>query len=195
MTWVKICGLSRLADLHAAEEAGADAIGVVLAESPRQVDEARAAELIAATRLPAYLVTVGLAPGAVVGLLERTGGHGLQPHGSDAEAAAAVALDHGAGVLFPLVGSGKIAWERVPDGARPLVDGPVPGSGRPVDWEPLRAAPAPFVLAGGLDPENVRDAIVASGAAGVDVSSGVESAPGRKDPDRIRSFVERAKTP
>jgi phosphoribosylanthranilate isomerase len=53
----------------------------------------------------------------------------------------------------------------------------------------------PFVLAGGLDPENVRMAIAVSGASGVDVSSGVESSPGRKDPGLIRTFIERVKTP
>lgn len=195
MTWVKICGLTRVDDVVAVEEAGADAIGLVLAESPRHVEPDRAAALVAATSLPAYLVTVDLAPRHVETLLARTGAAGLQPHGADAVAAAEAAQRVGAAVLFPLVGRGTVRWEEVPEGARALVDGPRPGSGTRIDWEPLRAAPIPFVLAGGLDPENVRAAVAASGAVGVDVSSGVESSPGRKDPARVRTFVERAKTP
>ena len=196
MTWVKICGLSTKADVEVAQSAGADAIGFVLAEgSPRRVGEEQAAALVAHADVPTYLVTRDLGPSDVVGLMARTGASGLQPHGVHGREAATVALEAGHHVLFPLVAGGTIAWESLPDGARAIVDGPDPGTGMAVAWKPLRAAPVPFVLAGGLDPENVRMAIIASGASGVDVSSGVESSPGRKDPGLIRTFIERVKTP
>ncbi len=196
MTWAKICGLSTEADVVVAEAAGADAVGFVLAEgSPRQVTEERAAALVAGANVPTFLVTMDLDPGEVPGLLQRTGASGLQPHGVHAREAASAALDAGAEVLFPLIADGEVQWDTVPDGARPIVDGPDPGTGMPVAWAPLRSAPVPFVLAGGLDPENVADAIALAGASGVDVSSGVESSPGRKDPGLIRTFLERVKTP
>ncbi len=196
MTWVKICGLSTASDIAVAEAAGADAVGFVLAAgSPRRVTEEQAAALVTEATVPTFLVTMDLDPGEVPSLLERTGASGLQPHGAHAHDAGVAALDAGAEVLFPLVADGGVPWDAVPDGARPIVDGPEPGTGTPVEWAPLRSAPVPFVLAGGLDPDNVRAAIVASGASGVDVSSGVESSPGRKDPGLIRTFVERVKTP
>lgn len=196
MTWAKICGLSTEAEIDVAEAGGADAVGFVLAEgSPRQVTEERAAALVAHATVPAYLVTMDLDAAEVPGLLERTGADGLQPHGEAGAEAAEAALAVGAHVLFPVVGEGSGRWDSVPAGARPFVDGPRPGSGTPTEWEPLRAAPVPFVLAGGLDPDNVRRAISRSGASGVDVSSGVESSPGRKDPGLIRTFLERVKTP
>ena len=97
-------------------------------------------------------------------------------------------------VLFPVPVGGAADLGRVPDGAMPLLDTAVPGlhggTGAAFDWSLAAGLERAIVVAGGLDPGNVADAVAATGAWGVDVASGVERRPGVKDPDAMRRFVE-----
>jgi phosphoribosylanthranilate isomerase len=194
VTWVKLCGLTREADVAAAAEAGADAIGLVTAPgSPRAVTVERAAELAAAGDLPAFLVTVGLAAPDAVAAAEAAGVAGLQPHGPGRFEAAEAALAAGLAVLFPVLAGPSSDLGAVPDGAMPILDSPRPGTGTVIDWAAAAHLEGRFVLAGGLTPDTVGDAVAAVRPWGVDVSSGIESAPGVKDHAMMRRFVEAAR--
>lgn len=190
--FVKICGLTDEAAVRAALEAGADAIGFVFARSPRQVTPQRAAELAAPARGRALCIAVTLHPAQrdVDAILAGFRPDALQ---TDAEDFASLQLPPSLARL-PVLRSGGTA-DAVTAHARVLFEGPRSGTGRVADWDAARrvASRCEMILAGGLDPDNVADAIAQVRPFGVDVSSGVESAPGRKDPLRIASFVERAR--
>ncbi|WP_306317845.1 MULTISPECIES: phosphoribosylanthranilate isomerase [unclassified Streptomyces] len=196
--YVKVCGLSREADVDAAVAAGADAVGFVLTASPRQVTPDRARELAAA--VPESVTTVAVFRGEPLDEVReaaaRAGVTAVQLHGGEPpEAFAALRAD---GYLVVRATS--------PDEAAPLVtgaygedalivDSPRPGSGE--RWDPAAlGGTSPgghWMLAGGLGPGNVGDAVAALRPWGVDVSSGVESARGVKDPALIERFVKAAK--
>ena len=198
MTWVKICGLRTPADVRAATDAGADAIGFVLSqESPRSVRPDLAARLIADADLPSFLVTVGASATEILDLIDYTGASGVQPHGADAGAAAAAARRAGLQVLRPLPVTEDLDLSIVPEGQIPLLDTHVPGfhggTGVRFDGSLLPEIDRDWVMAGGLDPSNVAEAIAAFRPWGVDASSRLESAPGQKDHDLITAFVREAK--
>ena len=198
-TRVKICGITRPEDARAAALAGADAIGLVFHDaSPRALDAGRAAEIVAA--LPPFVSVVGLfvdAPAArIESVLSQVRLDCLQFHGNESPADCE---------RFPLP---YIKVARVRPGfdliqyavgyrhARAmLVDAYVPGqpggTGRTFDWGLLpESLPLPLILSGGLVPANVASAIRAVHPWAVDVSSGVESAPGLKDAEKVRQFIE-----
>jgi phosphoribosylanthranilate isomerase len=194
--WVKTCGLRTADDVRAAEAAGADAVGFVLAASVRQVPVDLAARLAAGTALRTYAVTVDLHPDEVEGLLERAGVDGLQPHGQHGVEAATVAAAAGAEVLLPVPVVGPTRPGQAAQGFTALLDTPSAGhggSGRRFDWDLIEPDGADFVLAGGLGPDTVAEAIAAVRPWGVDASSGLEASPGRKDPAKITAFVTAAK--
>ncbi len=198
MTWVKVCGLSREADVAVAVEAGADAIGIVLAPgSPRRVTEARARELVGTVPVLAVIVTVDFTPQALLAAVERTGAQGVQPHGEHRQVAAGAAQEEGLFVLHPLAIHTGVDVSAVAVGQTPLLDsyraGIHGGTGESFDWDVIGHLNRPYVLAGGLGPDNVSEAIRRVAPWGVDASSGLESSPGIKDPELIRAFVERAK--
>lgn len=207
---VKICGLTGAEGVRAAAEAGASHVGFVhFPPSPRHVGLDQAAAL--AREVPAGVVKVALTVDADDGLLDALAGLGafdmIQLHGGESpERAAQVKARSGLAVMkaVGISGSGDLplidAHAEVADAI--LVDAkPPPGSSRPggnaaaFDWSLVadRRWTLPWFLAGGLDPDNVAEAIRRSGAAGVDVSSGVESAPGIKDPGLVRLFAQRAR--
>jgi phosphoribosylanthranilate isomerase len=190
--YVKICGLRDSAALAAALDAGADAAGFVVSPgSPRDLDPADAAELVASVDGAAetVLVVSHATPEEAVALARRVGVDILQLHGRYGEADVAAVLSAGVRVWRAAsVGDGTPlavgAWgEEVL-----LLDAPVAGSGHRWDTSDVAAA-GRWMLAGGLNPENVADAIASTRPWGVDVSSGVESSRGVKDPDRIRAFI------
>ena len=198
--FVKICGMTSRAAVDAAVEAGADAIGFVFAPSPREVTPDTARMLCAG--LPAGIVRVAVMRHPSVGLVERVA-EALAPDWlqTDAEDFDRFELPAGC-VPLPVYRNGRLpaTLAAVPGPLadalpRLLFEGEVSGSGRTADWLEARqlAARARLVLAGGLNADNVEDAIRAVAPWGVDVSSGVERAPGVKDPDRIREFVARAR--
>jgi phosphoribosylanthranilate isomerase len=200
---VKICGITNLADATAAAEAGADLLGFVFYErSPRRVSTERAAEIVRA--LPAHVVKVGVfvnAPEETV--LRATGECGLnllQFHGDESSA---YCLQFGlmamkafrirdAGSLRTLSDYKTDAW---------LLDtfatGQPGGTGATFNWDLAVKAQKlgrPIFLAGGLTPQNVAEAVRKVRPFGVDVSSGVESAPGKKDHQKVREFIAAARS-
>jgi len=195
---VKVCGLTRGDEAAACAALGAWAVGVVFApESRRRVDAERAAAVLAA--LPPSTARVGVFVDAageeMAALAERCRLTHLQVHGTDpAEARAATGLRVIEGVSVD--GPGALARARASAADLVLLDASVPGrhggTGAAFDWSLVEAEPLgrAFALAGGLTPENVAEAIGRTRPDVVDVSSGVESAPGRKDPGLVRRFME-----
>ncbi|MER5352349.1 phosphoribosylanthranilate isomerase [Kitasatospora sp. NPDC002551] len=197
--FVKICGLSTAADVAAAVEAGADAVGFVLTESPRRVEPELARELAAA--VPEEVLTVAVfreEPAAYVREAVRaTGLRAVQLHGNHPASAFAELSD----LNVPLIRATSAAAAAGADSGDfgedlLLLDAPVAGAGEPWDWSELGSKPpaGKWVLAGGLNPANVAAAIAAAAPWGVDVSSGVEVRRGVKDPALIAAFLRAAKS-
>lgn len=194
--FVKICGVTTEEDALLAVALGADAVGMVFAPSPRRVTLDMARDI--ARRLPPEIMTVGVfrdeMPARVVEMAARSGLKGAQLHGAESlEAVAWVRQRLGFVIRALPAGHAAIAWHWAADAV--LIDGPSPGSGQVFDWRTADGASGGkrVILAGGLDPSNVAEAIARVRPWGVDVSSGVESRPGRKDPAKLRSFVVAAK--
>ena len=200
-TWVKVCGLRTVEDVEVAVESGADAVGLMLAESPRRISIEQATDLArAAGTVDSVLVIADLEVQEAREAVERTGASGVQPYGAHAGSIARWGIEQGLLVLHPIaVGAESIGAVRVETGAIPLLDTASPfrrgGGGRTFDWNLTRDYPIPFVLAGGLKPENIRRAVQETEAWGVDASSGLESSLGTKDHQKIRAFIEGAKRP
>lgn len=207
---IKICGLSTPETLDAALAAGADMIGLNFhPRSPRFVTPQRAAELAAMARGRTQIVAlvVDFAPAEAAELAQIVRPDWVQLHGRETpEQVAAIKTATGLPVMKAL-GIAAAADLAAVEGyhsfvdavlldAKPPKDAAYPGGhGRPFDWTLLSSLdPAfRFMLSGGLDPANVAEAIRSTRPAGVDVSSGVESAPGIKDVDKIMSFVAAAR--
>jgi phosphoribosylanthranilate isomerase len=202
---VKICGITDAAALDAAIGAGADWVGFnFFPPSPRFVTPMEAAALSA--RHPGKTGRVGLfvdpEPAAIEAALAALPLDALQLYTS-ASRAAELRVRFGVPVWLAVGIAGPEDLPRAAEGAdvllleaKPPKDATRPGgNARRFDWSALSGwrAPAPWMLAGGLDPDNVAAAIAATGAPAVDVSSGVEIAPGRKDPALIRRFIESAR--
>lgn len=204
-TEIKICGLSDEGGVDAALEAGADFLGFVFfAPSPRNISLARAAEL--ATRARGKAGIVALTVDASDALLAEIGTalrpDLLQLHGTETPERVAAIRARAGRPIMKVLGVAEpgdltavtdyAAAERFLLDAKPPRDATRPGgNGAAFDWAILLnfSCAKPWLLSGGLGPANVASAIRAAGATGVDVSSGVESAPGRKDPALIRAFV------
>jgi phosphoribosylanthranilate isomerase len=195
-TRIKICGLTRREDVELALDLGADALGFVLwPGSPRYVSVARLKTLT--EQLPAFAKTVGLFVNAaradINALLGEVPLDLLQFHGDESSEACG---GYGKGYLRAARMSAEldlVEFEKSFNGARALLlDTHTPsygGSGKVFDWSLIPAALAPrVVLSGGLNAQNVAEAIARVRPYAVDVSSGVEAAPGIKDPERMRQF-------
>jgi phosphoribosylanthranilate isomerase len=199
--FVKICGITRQEDADAAVDAGADALGFVFwPESPRAIDPYRARAIV--TSLPPFVTAVGVFVDQPVefvnGVVGLAGLGAVQLHGEEN-------ADYVAAMLRPVVKAialgddveaavGRIdLW---PSRIRVLLDVHDPvrrgGTGRTADWSVAAAVARrrPVVLAGGLAAENVGEAIARVQPFGIDVSSGVEVAPGIKDHGRIKALFE-----
>jgi phosphoribosylanthranilate isomerase len=207
---VKICGLATAATLEAALDAGADMVGLVFfAKSPRFVGLDHAHELAALARDRAKIValTVDAEDDLLAAIVRVVGPDMLQLHGRETpQRVAAIKQAFGLPAM-KAIGVAEAAdfvrardYEAVVDwlliDAKPPKDAVLPGgNGRPFDWRLARdfAPKVPWLLSGGLDADNVGEAIALSGARGVDVSSGVERAPGVKDEKKIAAFVAAAR--
>jgi phosphoribosylanthranilate isomerase len=190
--FVKICGITTDDAVAAAVGAGADALGFVFAPSPRRLAPLQATQLAAG--LPPSVLRVAVLhhpePVLFAEVMEVFAPDVVQ---SDAEDFAALALPSGCRAL-PVYRSGAPRpTAGYPD--RLLFESGTSGSGETADWQEARqwARQTRLILAGGLDPGNVASAIAAVRPWGVDVSSGVEWARGRKDPSKIIEFVARAR--
>lgn len=196
MTRIKMCGITSVEDAHLVVEAGADAIGVIFwPRSVRAVDVARARAI---TRdLPPLVAVVGVfvdeTPDVVRGIADEVGLSAVQLHGRERPEDWA-RFPRPVLKALPVEQYETSPWRTARAGL--LVDAHDPvtigGTGRTVDWEQARAIAAtrPLVLAGGLTPDNVAEAVAMVRPWGVDVASGVERAPGVKDADRVRAFVQ-----
>ena len=195
---IKICGLTRPDDARRAVEAGATAIGMVFwAKSPRAVTLAQAEAVVAAVGRD--VLTVGVfvdaTREAIDHVMRRVPLGAAQLHGDESPAFVDT-------LPWPVIKAVAVPAEgSLPDlspwgGVRVLLDTHDPerrgGTGRPVDWARAAALAAtrPVILAGGLRPDTVAEAVTRVRPAGIDVSSGVEQSPGVKDEARVRAFIE-----
>lgn len=217
MVWVKICGTTNLEDAQAAVDAGADALGFVFADSPRRAEPAVAAEI--AHAVPEHVERIGVfvneTAERIAGIVRDAGLTGIQLHGDESlDFAWKVAADLGSTgtvrviPVFPIhrfremvmsggvnVGFGMLDSVLFDS----LVTDTRGGSGKTWEWEMGRKLVenlrdyVKIIVAGGLTPANVADAIRTLRPWGVDVASGVEREPGKKDRYKVREFVKAAK--
>ena len=208
MTWIKICGTTSLEDASLSAEAGADALGFIFAESPRRIEPERAREII--MELPARIEKVGVfvdpALEHVRKVAQLTGITRIQLYGDEQPGLlravekslpsrritraisagmhlreALLALDGASGMDSILLDSGSAAQPG--------------GTGKVFDWPAAKEAIAQsgldlrWIIAGGLNSENVGEAVRLFKPWGVDVVSGVESHPGKKDANKLKNFV------
>ncbi|WP_432075219.1 phosphoribosylanthranilate isomerase [Streptomyces wuyuanensis] len=195
--FVKVCGLRTERDVDTAVEAGADAIGFVFAASPRRIDAATARRL--AARVPDGVLTVGVFRdqplGDVRALLGETGMRAVQLHGREDLGYYDALRPDGRTMIRGVAVRGAVPryGERGEDVL--LLDAPVPGAGEV--WDRTgKQLPAPgrrWLLAGGLDPHNVAEAVRTARPWGVDVSSGIEISRGVKSPELITAFIAAAR--
>jgi phosphoribosylanthranilate isomerase len=207
---VKICGLSTEETLDAALAAGADMVGLnFFPRSPRFVTPERAAGLAsrAAGRAEIVALTVDMDDAGIAAIVAAVTPDWLQLHGQETpERVAEVRERFGRPVMkaLPIAAADDVAraadYMAVADqlllDAKPPRDATRPGgNGAPFDWTLLSGfdPDIPWMLSGGLAPGNVAEAVALTGAPGVDVSSGVESAPGRKETNLIRAFIANAR--
>jgi len=212
--WIKICGTASLKDALLAADAGADAVGFVFAPSPRRVTANMVATI--APQMPEQVEKVGVFVDATLDEIG-TIAHacrltGVQLHSEcNAELPARLKQDFGSDfrVLRVVHFSEDAVRQTIAIDGDPNVDailidsrtaGAIGGTGVAFDWNAARAsvfqsgqARKPRIAAGGLNPANVSDAIAMLRPWGVDVVSGVEAAPGRKDPDKVRTFIANAR--
>ncbi len=199
---VKVCGLTNVDDASVAVSAGADAIGLVFYDkSPRNVSLDQAAEI--ARSVGPFCTVVGLFVDAdkafVERVLSRVGLHVLQFHGNESD-------EYCAQFQRPFYKALRMkedldvetAMAKFPSAIAILLDAYRPGvpggTGETFNWQRVpQESTRPIILAGGLTPDNVSEAVAATQVYGVDVSGGVESLPGKKDSDKVRAFIRRAK--
>jgi phosphoribosylanthranilate isomerase len=208
---VKICGLSTPETLDVALDAGADAVGFVFfPSSPRNISFQTARELSARVkgRAKKVALTVDAGDTMLTSIVEALHPDMLQLHGEETPARVSAIhqrfdlpvmkvlaieskADLGAIPLYAKIADRLLFDARAPrDATRPG------GLGKPFDWHLLENLDLsiPFMLSGGLNGDNVAEALGITHAGGVDVSSGVESAPGVKDPEKIRAFIRAARS-
>ncbi len=209
---VKVCGITNAADAASAVEAGADAIGLNFATGPRRIDVAVAGEIV--REIPPFVTVVALFVDdrrERIGMVcEQLGIHTVQLHGSES-------VEYVAGLShLNVIKAFRVANANFATDVRPyvaecpwlrgvLLDAYVPtapgGTGRTFCWEWVETARSrgqtdgwpPIILAGGLTAENVADAIGVVRPYAVDVASGVEAEPGKKDPEKVAAFIANAK--
>ena len=210
MTWIKVCGITNLEDARAAVDAGADAVGFVFYEkSPRRVGPDKVQQIVQS--VPADVEKVGVfvnqTEDAICRTAEQAGLTAIQMHGDneDPHVADLIAERSGLKILAAIAMNGPnpqgwaMTWR--PDVVHGFLldsgsSSMLGGTGRTFDWRisvdriNVIKRLGNVVLAGGLNPGNVREAMQITTPWGVDVSSGVETRPGRKDPEKIRAFVK-----
>ncbi len=213
--WIKICANTSLADAQFAAVTGADAVGFVFASSPRQVTVDQVCSIV--PLLPSSVEKIGVFVDAgfdsIVQAVIACTLTGIQLHHTEDPALATRLKQHfatppGAPVrILQVVHYGPDLADRVQalrlnsDIDAILVDSrtakAVGGTGIPFNWEAAQdsfsGSPARMVVAGGLNPENVTETIETLHPWGVDVASGVEASPGKKDPERVRAFIAAAR--
>lgn len=210
MTWVKICGTTSLEDALLAAEAGADALGFIFAESPRRIEPELARQTI--KKLPVEIEKVGVFVNAslrsIGEVAEKTGITRIQLQGEEDAAflrklreslprlkvTKVLRVDERLVEFIAAISGLDLADSIMLDSGSPSRPG---GTGKPFDWAAAKQSVAKatggsavhWIVAGGLTPENVGDAIRLLRPWGVDVVTGVESAPGKKDAIKVEKFI------
>ena len=205
MVRVKICGITNLSDAEHALRYGADALGFVFAESPRRIAPQKAAKIIRkiGPRVAPVGVFVNEKPENVLKIAWECQLSTVQLHGD--ESLATIKDIRKAGALkviksFRIANAADLARIESFEADAYLfdtkADGRFGGTGKSFDWTLLKNAKfrRPVILSGGLKPGNIEEAVRAVCPYGVDVSSGVEKSPGKKDPKLVKEFIERAKS-
>lgn len=201
MVRVKVCGITSVRDAMTAVEAGADALGFVFAPSPRRVAPAQALEII--RRAGPWIATVGVFVNEKLKNVKRIacfcGLSAVQLHGNESAAYVKQLAPLKVIKAFRVLKARDLRVVRGYDADAYLFDTKVKGlyggTGQSFDWKILKSLKVsrPVILSGGLDTKNVSRALRVLRPYGVDVSSGVEKAPGKKDPKMVREFIRRAK--
>jgi phosphoribosylanthranilate isomerase len=202
MTRIKICGITREQDARTAVASGANALGLVFYEkSPRHITPEQAARIAAA--VPPFVTVVGLFVNAsaddVRGVADRVPLHILQFHGEETPEFCAQFGRHYLKAVRVKPGVDLVQYAARYSGAQGLlldayVEGMHGGTGASFDWDLIpHDLPLPVVLSGGLNPDNVAQAIEAVRPYAVDVSSGVEAAKGIKDAAKVAAFINEVK--
>ncbi|MCX6541212.1 MAG: phosphoribosylanthranilate isomerase [Actinobacteria bacterium] len=196
--FVKICGITNEDDALFAVAMGADAVGFVFAPSSRQIAAQQVYDIT--RRLPPEILTVGVfrdeVPSRVIDIVNRSGVRAVQLHGHETPADVAEVSARVRWVIKAVAAGTSDARRANQFGTDlVLVDAVTPGSGKMFDWSLIDDIPEGprLILAGGLDPDNVAAAVQRVAPWGVDVSSGVESSPGKKDARKVKAFIERAR--
>ena len=209
--WVKICGNTSLADARLAVDAGADAVGFVFAPSPRRVTSAQVAAIVPS--LPDSIEKVGIFVDAdlatIAATVEQCGLTGVQVHKDELTGLLRARFGLGLRILRVIHFGEDAARQMQAASMDSKIDGvlvdsrtstAVGGTGITFDWKAARAAVftgenrLKLIAAGGLSPNNVAEAIATLNPWGVDVVSGGELSPGKKDPEKVRAFVANART-
>jgi phosphoribosylanthranilate isomerase len=196
--FVKICGITNEDDALLAVAMGADAVGFVFAPSTRQIAAQRVYDIT--RRLPPEVLTVGVFrdehPKRVIEIVNSAGLKAAQLHGNESPGDVATIAQSVRWVIkaYP-AGSPKLAAAATLATDLILVDAATPGAGQVFDWSLVDDVPdgVRLILAGGLDPDNIADAVERVTPWGVDVASGVEREPGKKDAIKVKHFIERAR--
>ena len=216
MLWIKICGNTNLDDARVALDAGANALGFILTASPRQISPKAAAEII--RELPPSTEKIGVvlneSPETLKQLAETTALTGFQLQGDEpADQLPTFRRTLGLRKIFKTLQAGELLSDPTRldaylahstaidafllDSGSPTTRG---GTGQTFDWQAMLPLVQhikqhkPIIIAGGLTPENVADAIHLFNPCGIDVVSGVELSPGRKDPAKLRAFITAARS-
>ena len=195
MFLIKICGVTSAEDALLATALGADAVGFVFAPSKRQIAVRAVSEII--RQLPPEIMTVGVfrneTQERVVKTVNEIGLRAAQLHGHETPEMCKWVADR-IPVTIKALSAGSKDLERFDKFSADflLLDSPNPGSGKVFDWALAERVPAnlPILLAGGLNSDNVKNAIKRVKPSGVDVSSGVEKSNGKKDPRLLRNFIK-----
>ena len=196
--FVKICGITNEDDALFAVAMGADAVGFVFAPSDRQIAAQKVYDIT--RRLPPEILTVGVFrddhPGRVIEIVHRSGVRAAQLHGHETPADVAEVAAQVKWVIKAFA-AGSLDARRADKFGTDivLVDAATPGSGTMFDWSLAAEVPEGprLILAGGLTPENVAAAVQQVQPWGVDVSTGVEKSPGKKDALKLKAFIETAR--
>lgn len=192
---MKICGITNEDDALLAVALGADALGFIFAPSPRQMVAKKVYDIT--RRIPPEILTVGVFrdehPQRVIELTHQAGLKAAQLHGHETPDDVREVMTHVRTVIKAVAaGSVDVRHARSFGASMVLLDAPSPGSGKVFDWKIAGELPdgISVLLAGGLTPDNVASGIRQVRPFGVDVASGVEASPGRKDPILLRKFIE-----
>jgi phosphoribosylanthranilate isomerase len=196
MTRVKICGITEFEDARDAALLGANAIGLnFYPSSPRYIEPARAAKIV--EKLPPFVTIVGIFvnhpdPQNLEDFALSLGLHAVQLHGNETPDYCSMIQRVKVIKTFRVDRNFRVDTLRTYGSGTFLLDGCSPGTGKTFDWEHAFGANAfgSIIIAGGLNPENVGEVVGALHPFAVDVASGVESKPGKKDYEKMRRFIE-----